>query len=299
MVDEELGGLLAAGERAVFRGVPGQGLVPLERAESLAEDLGDIAGRTRAAWLLGVCRTATGHYGQALAGLTSLASDPDTPAGLRSLPASAVGAIQRQLGRHAEGREWDRGALDLAAGEQEAEVEAWLGLASDAIGLGEPDTARDALAHAEEIVAQRTQTWWREQLRMDWVRAELALLTDDPGLARAAAERALDSAEAASAPRHVAKSLLFAGVAATSAGQQAVAVDLLARAAVLAEGLGARPLVWPSRGLLGALQASSAPEESERNLESARAVIRDMAADLPPLLADEWLARRDIRTLLG
>ena len=41
MVDEELGGLLAAGERAVFRGVPGQGLVPLERAESLAEDLGE------------------------------------------------------------------------------------------------------------------------------------------------------------------------------------------------------------------------------------------------------------------
>ena len=76
-------------------------------------------------------------------------------------------------------------------------------------------------------------------------------------------------------------------------------MDLLARAAVLAEGLGARPLVWPSRGLLGALQASSVPEESERNLESARAVIRDMAADLPPLLADEWLARRDIRTLLG
>ena len=76
-------------------------------------------------------------------------------------------------------------------------------------------------------------------------------------------------------------------------------MDLLARAAVLAEGLGARPFVWPSRGLLGALQASAAPEESERNLESARAVIRDMSADLAPLLADEWLARRDFRTLLG
>ena len=126
-----------------------------------------------------------------------------------------------------------------------------------------------------------------------------ALLAGDPAQARAAAERALDAAEAASAPRHVAKSLLFAGVAATSHGQQAAAVDLLARAAVLAEGLGARPLVWPSRGLLGALLAGSSPTESERSLEAARTVIRGIAADLPPLLAAEWLARRDIRALLG
>ena len=97
----------------------------------------------------------------------------------------------------------------------------------------------------------------------------------------------------------MAKSLLFAGVAATSHGQQGAAVDLLARAAVLAEGLGARPLVWPSRGLLGALLAGSSPAESERSLEAARAVIRGISADLPPLLAAEWLARRDIRALLG
>ncbi len=297
MVDEELAGLLAAGERAVFRGVPGQGLVPLERAEDLAEERGDIARRTRAAWLLGVCRSATGHYGAALAGLTTAASDPGVPAELRSLPASAVGAIQRQLGRHAEGRDWDQSALD-AAGDPEAECEALLGLASDAIGLGEPDVAGSAVARLEILLAERP-LWWRHHIRLDWARAEVALLAGDPGQARAAAERALDAAEAASAPRHVAKSLLFAGVAATSHGQQAAAVDLLARAAVLAEGLGARPLVWPSRGLLGALLVGSAPTESERSLEAARTVIRGIAADLPPLLAAEWLARRDIRALLG
>jgi tetratricopeptide (TPR) repeat protein len=298
VVDEELAGLLAAGERAVFRGVPGQGLVPLERAEALAEERADIARRARAAWLLGVCRSATGAYGPALAGLTSAASDPEVPAELRSLPASAVGAIQRQLGRHAEGRDWDRSALDSSAGDPEAECEALLGLASDAVGLGEPDAAQDAVDRVELLLADRP-LWWRHHIRLDWARAEAALLAGDPGQARAAAERALDAAEAASAPRHVAKSLLFAGVAATSAGQQAAAVDLLARAAVLAEGLGARPLVWPSRGLLGALLAGSSPVESERSLEGARAVIRGIAAELPPLLAAEWLARRDIRALLG
>lgn len=297
MVDEELAGLLAAGERAVFRGVPGQGLVPLERAEALAGERGDVARRTRAAWLLGVCRSATGTYGQALAGLTTAASDPEVAAELRSLPASAVGAIQRQLGRHAEGRDWDQAALD-AAGDPEAECEALLGLASDAVGLGEPEAAREVLARIENVLAERP-LWWRHHIRTDWVRAEVALLDGDPAQARAAAERALDAAEAASAPRHVAKSLLFAGVAATSHGQQGTAVDLLARAAVLAEGLGARPLVWPSRGLLGALLAGSSPAESERSLEAARAVIHGIAADLPPLLAAEWLARRDIRALLG
>jgi hypothetical protein len=298
VVDEELAGLLAAGERAVFRGVPGQGLVPLERAEALARERGDVARGTRAAWLLGVCLSATGHYGQALAGLTTAASDPDVPAELRSLPASAVGAIQRQLGRHAEGRDWDQSALESGAGDPEAECEALLGLASDAVGLGESDRVSDLVNRVELLLAERP-LWWRHHIRLDWVRAEVALLSGDPSQARAAAERALDAAEAASAPRHVAKSLLFAGVAATSHGQQGAAVDLLARAAVLAEGLGARPLVWPSRGLLGALLAASSPEESERSLEAARVVIRGISADLPPLLAAEWLARRDIRALLG
>ena len=298
MADEDLEGLLAAGERAVFRGVPGQGLVPLERAKVLAEELGDSARLSRAAWLLGVCRTAIGAYGQALAGLTTAASDPVLPEDQRALPASAVGAIQRQLGRHAEGRDWDRSALDASAGNAETQCEALLGLGSDAVGLGDPDAARQALAEAESIVADRP-LWWRQPIRLDWLRAEVALLEDEPAQARAAAERALDAAEAANAPRHVAKSLLFAGVAATEHGQQSVAVDLLARAAVLAEGLGARPLVWPSRGLLGALLAGTNPEESERSLETARAVIRAIAEDLPPVLADQWLARRDIRALLG
>ena len=282
----------------MFRGVPGQGLVPLERAEALARELGDIARLTRAAWLLGVCRTSIGAYGQALAGLTTAASDPSTPDELRALPASAVGAIQRQLGRHAEGREWDRGALESAGDNAEARCEALLGLGSDAVGLAEVGVAREALGEAQDLADGRP-LWWRQHIRLDWLRTEVALLEDEPAQARAAAERALDAAESANAPRHVAKSLLFGGVAATEHGQHAAAIDLLARAAVLAEGLGARPLVWPSRGLLGALLAPSAPEESERSLQTARSVIRAIAEDLPPVLAAQWLARRDIRALLG
>jgi len=298
VVDEELAGLLAAGERAVFRGVPSQGLIPLERAEALAAGLGDQGRRARAAWLLGVGRTAIGLFGQALAGLTTAASDPAIPEDLRSLPASGVGAVQRQLGRHAEARDWDEVARDCAGTSAEAACDAWLGLASDAVGLADAPGSHAALARAEELISDRP-LWWRQRIRTDWVRAEIALLADEPAQARAAAERALDAAEAASAPRHVAKSLLFAGVAATAQGQPGAAIDLLSRAAVLAEGLGVRPLAWPSRALLGALQEQMAPEESVRSLEAARTTVRALAEDLPPLLAGEWLARRDLRALLG
>lgn len=298
MDDDELAGLLLAGERAVFRGVPGQGVVPLEHAERLAGDLGDATRRSRAAWLLGMGYSATGHFGRALTVLTSVAEDDSLAPELRSMPASAVASVQRQLGRAADARHWDQTAVDSAGSNEEARCDALLGLAADFVGLGDDQAATGALREVEALVAQRP-LWWRQRIRMDWVRSEIALLTDQPGPARTAAERALDLAEEAGAPRHVAKSLLFAGVAATAANQLGEAVDLLSRAAVLAEGLGARPLIWPSRAMLGALQAQSAAEESAHNLEAARVIVRDIAADLPTSLAADWLARRDVASLLG
>ena len=298
MVDEELAGLLAAGERAVFRGVPGQGIVPLERAELLATDLGDGSRRARASWLLGICRTAVGWYGQAVAGLTSVAQDQSLADPARSLPASALGSAHRQLGRHVEAHDWDETARQSAGASAEALCEAWLGLASDEVGIGDAGAAGQSLIQVEVLLEGRP-LWWRQRIRADWVRAEIALLAEDPGQARLAAERALDLAEEAGAPRHVAKSLLFAGVAATAQHQVGAAIDLLSRAAVLAEGLGARPLIWPSRAMLGALQQESAPEQAAQSLEAARAVVREITADLAPDLADSWLARGDVRALLG
>ena len=64
----------------------------------------------------------------------------------------------------------------------------------------------------------------------------------------------------------------------------------LRRAAGLAESLGAVPLVWPARAMLGALVAESAPAEGARALASAQAVVRQIARDLPEPYAGE-LAR--------
>jgi len=72
----------------------------------------------------------------------------------------------------------------------------------------------------------------------------------------------------------------------------------LRRAATLAEGLSALPVVWQARALLGALLAGSAAEESARSLAAARSAVLTMAADLPADLRDEWLARPNVSALL-
>lgn len=289
---------LAAGERAAFHGMPGQGVLALSRAEALATASGDVAGAAHAAWLLGTCHMACGQYGQALRSLTATASDPRIPERWRALAATVVASTQRQLGRHAEGLEWDRGALDAGSGHPEVMCEAQLGLGSDSVGLGDAEGARQALIGAEELAADQ-ESWWRQRIGLHWLRAEVSLLGEDPQAARAAAVRAVAAAETANAPRYVAKSLMLAGVAQVALGEVGGATASLRRAAALAEGLGALPLVWPSHGLLGALLVGSDPPESQRCLATAGAAVRAIAADLPGVLADPWVARREIRELLG
>jgi hypothetical protein len=96
----------------------------------------------------------------------------------------------------------------------------------------------------------------------------------------------------------VAKSLLFQGVAQIQSGDVTGAAALR-RSATLAEGLGALPLVWPSRALLGALLADTDPGESATSLGAARSAVLTIAGDLPDGMREDWLARDEIAALLG
>jgi hypothetical protein len=113
-----------------------------------------------------------------------------------------------------------------------------------------------------------------------------------------AAETAVTLAEASGAPRHVAKSLLFLGVAQVQDGDPAEAAATLRRAATLSESLGCLPLVWPSRAVLGALLQGAVPAESARNLAGARGTVISIADDLPEDLRADWLGRPDVAALL-
>ncbi len=302
-MDGDLASLLASGERAVFHGPPTAAVADLERAVVLAQQEGRRAEVTAAAWLLGVALSASGRYGGALRVLDPLVKGGDAAEAspesrlFGALAAATAASVHRGLGRHRAAHDLDRHGLALAAGSAEATFDCELGLAADAVGLGDADAAREHLATAEGLVDAHDDGWWRQRVRFDWCRAELALLEDTPGDAVSAAVAAVERAEHARAPRHVAKGLLFQGVAELQSGS-AETVGTLRRAATLAEGLSALPVLWQARALLGALLAGRAAEESARALAVARSTVLTMAADLPADLREEWLAQPNIHALL-
>ena len=307
---DELAGLLSKGERSAFHGPPGTAVAALEEAVQLATASGRTAEATAATWLLGVAQAAQGRFGTALTMLggvmgplrAALAGE-DTAPELRlfgALGAATVASVHRQLGRHHVAWEFDSlglTAADAMPGLDEAVFDCRLGLASDAVGLGDRDVAQTELSVAAGL-AEGHPDWWRQRVRLDWVRAEVALLGDDPEAAQEAASEAIDRAEQARAPRHVAKGLLFLSVAQAQSGATDT-LTTLRRAAMLAEQLGTTPLIWPSRALLGAMLAESDPANSARSLQAARSAVLTIAGDLPDDVRDEWLARPDVEALLS
>ncbi|HEY8729846.1 MAG TPA: hypothetical protein VIL94_09700 [Acidothermaceae bacterium] len=307
---DALASLLAKGERAAFHGPPGTAVAALEEAVQLATSSGRPAEATAATWLLGVAHASRGRFGTALTllggvmgPLRAALAGAETAPELRlfgALAAATVASVHRQLGRHTVAWEFDAlglTAADAMPGLDEAVFDCRLGLASDAVGLGEVEIATDEMAVAAGL-AEAHPDWWRQRVRLDWARAEIALLTGDPAAAQEAASEAIDRAELARAPRHVAKGLLFLGVSQAQRGLPD-AVTTLRRAATLAEQLGTTPLIWPARALVGALLEESDPVTSARSLQAARSAVLAIAADLPDDVRADWLGRPDIEALLS
>jgi tetratricopeptide (TPR) repeat protein len=301
----DLPSLLASGEHAAFHGKPAAAISALEQAVVLARSQGLLTEMAGAAWLLGVSLGAAGRYGAALTMLSPLVESgtaPDAPAERRlfaALAGSTIASIQRQLGRHAIAREADLAALELTDGSGDAAFDALLGLASDAVGLDDAEEAAARLAEAAAVLPGSTDEWWRQRVRLGWATAEVAMLEGRTEDAVAEASAAVQRAEDARAPRHVAKGLLLLGLAQVSLGADE-AVATLRRSATFAESLGVLPLVWPSRALLGALLAGSPADaaESDRSLAAARSAVLAIAGDLPPGVRAEWLSRADVTALL-
>lgn len=305
-MEPDLATLLASGERATFHGPPGSAVSDLERAVGVAQRDGRRAEVAAAAWLLGVALSASGRYGGALRVLVPLieagegGGSDDLAPELRlfgSLAASTAASVHRGLGRHDAARELDLRGLALSDDSDEAVFDSVVGLAADAVGSGDLAEAQVRFERAKAVVDAHGGDWWRQRVRLDWARADIALLDEKPHEAILAAGGAVSGAEAARAPRHVAKGLLFQGVAELHAGSDD-AIATLRRAAGLAEGLAALPLVWQATALVGALLAGDESSEGARSLATARSAVLTIAADLPDDLRDEWLARPNVSALL-
>jgi hypothetical protein len=208
-------------------------------------------------WLVAVVLGGQGYYAAAATALGRLLADPAVPPSVAAHAAVARAAHRRQQGGHAAARTDDALGLRLAAagpaGEPDpdgtdawaARIDALVGLAADAVGLGDPVAAARLLDVAER--AAQGHPSWRPAVRLCWVRTELALLTGRAAAAVSPAAAAVTLATAAGSTRHVLKSRIIHVVARGAAGEigPADAVAELDAAGAECDRLGLLPLRWP------------------------------------------------------
>lgn len=284
---------LERAEWAVFHGA-------INEAIPLLDELTALDGRSAAyeRWLRAVALGACGRYGEALDIVDQIV--PGTPE--YSMARSLRASLMRQLGIHDLALVSDREAMASAA-TPGAAIEAMTGLAADAVGLQDGLTAGTMIAQAQSLLDRvasdpsSAPTWWRHQVRLNWVKCEVALLGKDARAATEHASRALNHAELAAAPRHVAKSLLFVAVGQIDAGQRDLAIPNLRRSLMLSTTMGFNAVAWPTHGVLAALVKVSDPQASHEHFVAASEITQQLRRGLSGSLAARWDARADIQAL--
>jgi hypothetical protein len=206
------------------------------------------AARTpRRHWLRAVSAGGQGRYASAVADLEALArSTPDDR--LTSLAFSTRASFLRQLGGHRAARGWDGRAWAVAGPDVEAQADALIGLAADALGVGRFAASGRLLRRAGDLVGD--DAVGRLPVRLAWVRAELAMVMGDGAASVGHAERAVDLSSRFTSARHVVKSQVVMAAALCSSGQAGTSRHLADAALVDAERLGLIPLSWALASLL-------------------------------------------------
>lgn len=284
---------LERAEWLVFHGAIDEAVPLLDAAENLS-------GRSAiyAAWLKGVALGACGQYGKALEVVEGITQGTPEYSMARSLRASLL----RQLGSHDLAVVADREAMANAA-TPGAAIEAMTGLAADAVGLQEALTASTMLGQARSLLQKvaadpaNAPIWWRHSVRVSWVECEVALLESRYPDAVTYATTALDAAESANAPRHVAKSLLFLAVSKIEAGQREQAVPDLRRSLMLSGSMGLLAVEWPTHAVLAALLKGGDPQAAHTHFVAANAITDTVRQGLTGDLAQRWAERDDILAL--
>jgi len=260
----------------------------LRGSPRLAVSLARGLAGDEATWLRAVALGAHGRYGAAHQVLATIGSESPWA----SLADSTAASLLRQIGRHADAHGRDIVALERARATTD-HFEALLGLAADAVGLGDYSAAEARWDEACAWARSGTDSW-RHAIRLGWVEAEIALLDDRPRDAADAAARTVSLSVRAGAERHRAKSLLFEGVARADCDERVESARLLRASLGLSERLGAWPLVWPAASV--AARLVPAPEAVELRRRSA-VVVAAIDSGLLPSWRSDW--RRDHRGALA
>lgn len=236
------------------------GSLPLRAAFGSRPDLPVRVGPTMPPvdrWLVAVALGAQGRYAAAATELGRLLADPTVPAAVAAHAAVTRAAHRRQQGGHTAARPDDALGLRLASAAPRAvpdvagtdawaaRIDALVGLAADAVGLGVPTAAVRLLDSAQRLADGHPS--WRPAVRLGWVRAELALLTGRAAEAVAPAASAVAGARAAGSARHLLKSRIVLVVALGAAGaiEPCAAVEELDAVGAECARLGLLPLRRP------------------------------------------------------
>jgi hypothetical protein len=198
------------------------------------------AATPRDLWLRAVVAGGQGRYGSAYADLARLRR-AQRAGPLASLAHSTQASFLRQLGWHEKARGWDGRALALAGTDQEARVDALLGLAADALGVGRFTASARALERAHGLLDGAPA---RQAVRLAWVTAELAMGTGDGPAAVAHAETAIGFAADLGSARHAVKSEVVLAAALCGAGRLDAARTVADTALEATRRLGTMPLTW-------------------------------------------------------
>lgn len=217
----------------------------------------DAEGR----WFRAVALAGQGRYSLATSELDVAESESEAARALRSVMASTRASWLRQTGAHTRAARYDGEAISLVGIESsadsvrilEARCDALTGLAADALGIGRLSTSHVLLARCSALLDSSPDSLWRPRLRLDWVKAELAMAGGD---GPSAVRHALDARERATdtvSLRHRVKTELIVAAAQCSVGnvQQSVATAYSVLDACSEHEL--MPLRWAAAMLLNGL----------------------------------------------
>jgi hypothetical protein len=226
-------------------------------------------------WLRAVAAGGQGRYAEAHTELSALRrTQPVGP--LASLAASTRGSLLRQLGWHVPARGWDGRAMTLAGTDAEARIDALVGLAADALGIGRFAASATFLSRAQAVFSESPEALpSRLSVRLEWVGAELGMATGDGATALRHARRGVELADfAGSSARHLAKSNVVLAAALCCSGCLDQAREVADAGLEHTGQLGLVPLRWALASLLAGIgSASHTAQEVQRIKESAAAVV--------------------------
>ena len=258
-------------------------LPDVEMAIKIAREIGQRPGEAYALYQLGLCQSAQGEYRRALDTLQqSLLIAEELEHHQWMITAHwATGALYLDLLSPLIAQHHLKQALRLS---HEMSSKHWINtstgsLASAWILQGEFEQA-EALLNTEFSGDAPVQTIGQ---RMAWcARADLALARGDPELALQITDRLNASAANFSEQRSIPRLSKLRGEALIALGHATEAETALRSAQEMTTAQGASPLLWRICATLGTLyQSQSREAEAEQAFSTARAIIEELAANIP------------------